>query len=154
MEASKILAAAAVLLILLTASGCGERVAESGLRTCRMRIGDRTFTLEIADNSRTRARGLMHRESMPEDWGMIFVFAEDAPRSFYMKNTLIPLDILYVNAAGEVVSIHQMQPLDERSVLSEAPAKWAIELNQGVAARVGVKKGDVLTIPREAGGPR
>jgi uncharacterized protein len=77
---------------------------------------------------------------MAPDRGMIFVFRDEGVRFFYMRNTLIPLDIIYVNAAGRVVSVKQMWPLDETSVSSEFPAQYAIELNKGVAAaaRVGV----------------
>ena len=81
---------------------------------------------------------------------MLFVFPDEAPRSFWMRNTLIPLDIVYLDAAGKVVSISRMKPLDETGVPSLGPAKYAIEMNKGAAARSGVKVGDVLTIPANA----
>ena len=70
-----------------------------------------------------------------------------------MKNTRIPLDIIFVNAAGVVVSVKQMRPYDVSTVYTDAPAKWAIELNQGKAAEAGVKVGDQLTIPESARNP-
>ena len=115
----------------------------------RMPIGGETFTLEIADDDREQEWGLMARASMPADRGMIFVFPNESPRSFWMKNTLIPLDILYVDATGRVVSVKQMKPKELTPVPSDGPAMYAIELNQGAAARAGVKAGDVLTIPGE-----
>ena len=121
-----------------------------GLPTTVMQIGSERFTLEIADDDTERATGLMNRKSMPADHGMIFVFPGEDRLSFYMKNTYIPLDIVYADAAGRVVSIHAMQPLDLRSVPARGPAKYAIELNQGTAARVGLKPGDQLQIPPEA----
>ena len=115
----------------------------------RMPIGGETFTLEIADDGREQQWGLMARASMPADRGMIFVFGDESPRAFWMENTLIPLDILYLDATGRVVSVKQMKPRDRTPVPSDGPAMYAIELNQGAAARAGVKAGDVLTIPAE-----
>jgi uncharacterized membrane protein (UPF0127 family) len=120
------------------------------LPTTTMRIGSEQFTLEVADEDKEREVGLMNRRSMPGNHGMIFVFPREERLSFYMKNTLIPLDILYLDADGDVVSIHQMQPLDLTSIPSRAPAKYAIELNLGTAARLGLKPGDRLEIPRDA----
>ena len=90
---------------------------------------------------------------------MVFVFRDDKPLSFYMKNTLIPLDIIYVNSAGNVVSIHRMEPqaLDARGAYlttpSGAPAKYAIELNAGAAGAAGVKVGDHLEFPPQVKDP-
>jgi uncharacterized protein len=95
--------------------------------------------------------GLMNRQSMPANHGMVFVFPSEQRLSFYMRNTLIPLDILYLDQEGAVVSIHPMQPLDLRGVpVRGGLAKYAIELNQGAAARVGVRPGDRLQVPPEA----
>ena len=115
--------------------------------TVRMQIGSETFTLEIADTEDEQEVGLMGRESMPPDHGMIFVFEDSRQRGFWMKNTLIPLDIIYVDASGRVVSVKQMAPRDLTAVKSGRPAMYAIELNQGAAARVGVQAGDLVTIP-------
>jgi uncharacterized membrane protein (UPF0127 family) len=86
---------------------------------------------------------------MPEDHGMIFVFKDAHPQSFWMKNTRIPLDILYLDAAGKVVSIHRMEPYVERGTHSKADAKFAIELNAGQAAAAKVKEGDVIALPEQ-----
>jgi len=117
--------------------------------TTRMRIGSKTFTLEIAERPSEQERGLMHRRSMPADRGMIFVFEDAEERAFWMKNTLIPLDILYLAADGRVISIKHMAPLDVRGVPSDGPAMYAIELNLSAAEQAGVKPGDRLTIPPE-----
>jgi uncharacterized protein len=118
-----------------------------GLPTMNLPIGPTTFTLEVADTDPLRERGLMFRTSMPEDHGMIFVFPEERDRGFWMENTLIPLDILYLDAKGTVVSIKTMKPKDRTSVPSDGPAMYAIELNAGVAAKTGVKPGDVIPLP-------
>ena len=115
--------------------------------TVRMQIGNQSFTLEVAATPKAQQLGLMHRQSMPADWGMIFVFPEERQLGFWMKNTLIPLDIIYLDRDSKVVSIRQMKPLDETSVPSGAPAMYAIELNEGAAAKAGVKVGDVLEVP-------
>lgn len=130
------------------------REYEPVLRTVQMQIGNRLFTLEVAENDDDRARGLMHREWMPADHGMIFVFDREQRMGFWMKNTLIPLDILYVSETGRVVTIAQMKPLDLNPAPSRAPAKYAIELNAGTAKEVGVEVGDVIKIPEAARDPR
>ncbi len=140
------------LALALAAPSCKteqqDRQAEQG--TVRMRLGKETFTLEVAATDRARQIGLMHRKSLPQDRGMLFVFADEQQRSFWMKNTHIPLDIIYADASGKVVSIKPMKPLDETGVPSDGPAKYAVELNQGAAKRAGVTVGDVLAIPAEA----
>jgi uncharacterized protein len=138
-----------VTLAILLASSCQNQQQESEpmLPTTTMQIGDKTFTLEIADTEELRQRGLMYRDSMPADHGMIFVFEEEDHLSFYMRNTRIPLDIIYLDRSGKVVSIHPMKPHDLTSVRSGKPAQYAIELNRGAAADVGVKVGDVLKLP-------
>jgi uncharacterized membrane protein (UPF0127 family) len=136
---------------LAAAGGCGNGSATSAtLPTVPMKIGSKTFTLEIANDTLEREKGLMRRDSMPADHGMIFVFAGEERLGFYMKNTRIPLDIIFLNANGVVVSIKQMRPYDVSTTYTDAPAKWAIELNQGQAAASGVKVGDQLTIPETA----
>ena len=115
-----------------------------------VKLGSETFKVEVAATERARQLGLMHRKSMPQDRGMLFVFADERELSFWMKNTHIPLDIVYADRNGKVVSIKQMQPLDESAVPSDGPSKYAIEINQGAAARAGVKVGDVISIPEEA----
>ena len=119
-------------------------------RKVAMDIGGQTFILEVAATDADRQRGLMHRKSMAADRGMIFIFPEEARRSFWMRNTLIPLDIIYVDAFGKVVHVAQMKPLDETGTPSGWPAKYAIELNEGTAKRLNVVPGNMLRIPTDA----
>lgn len=140
-----------LLLLASLVTGCAERGPASGLATVPVRIGSETFTLEIANTTASRETGLMRRDSMPSDHGMIFVFDRARSLNFWMKNTRIPLDILYLDEGGQVVSIHQMKPYDTKTETRSArPAKYAIELNVGRAAEAGVKVGDVLKIPASA----
>ncbi|HWB53657.1 MAG TPA: DUF192 domain-containing protein [Tepidisphaeraceae bacterium] len=138
------------VLALVLLGGCAATQPADGLPTVQMTIGSRTYTLEIANTVATQERGLMRRDSMPSDHGMIFVFATEGPRSFWMHNTRFDLDIIYIAASGKIVSIKHMKAYDETSVPSDGPVKYAIELNAGQAALTGVKPGDVLSIPAAA----
>ena len=137
-----------VFAVLAPPGGC-RRKPVSDLATVRMQIGKDTFTLEVADTEPVRQYGLMHRDSMPSDHGMLFVFPDERRLGFWMKNTRIPLDIIYVDASGKVVSIHQMKPYDLRTTKSDGPAKYAIEMNEGRAAATGIKPGDQVQIPKD-----
>jgi uncharacterized protein len=146
-----------LMLIALVAApalaGCREsprkEAAPAGVETVRVQIGNETFALEIADSLEEHKRGLMFRDTMPADHGMIFLFSGERERKFWMKDTLIPLDILYLDAGARVVSIKSMKARDLTPVPSDGPAKYAIELNDGAAARSGVRRGDTLTLPPE-----
>ena len=129
------------LALLGAVGGCDSKSAANGngLATVRMPVGSETFTLEVADTDALRQKGLMRRDSMAKDRGMIFVFPDEAERSFWMKNTRIPLDIIYLDAKGRVVSIKQMKPYDLGGTPSDGAAKYAIELNLGRAGAAGVK---------------
>jgi uncharacterized membrane protein (UPF0127 family) len=129
-----------------------ENAAATNLRHT-LNLNGHPITVELAATKDSRNLGLMYRKSMPADAGMIFVFKDEKPLSFWMRNTQIPLDIVYINASGKIVSIKQMKPLDETGVPSDYPAKMALELNLGTAERLGVKVGDVLNIPPEIQNP-
>jgi uncharacterized membrane protein (UPF0127 family) len=107
--------------------------------------------VEIADDDPERQRGLMERTELAENAGMLFVFEEEQPRSFWMRNTLIPLSIAYISADGIIVDIQDMQPLDETSRPSAAPAQYALEVNQGFFAERGIGVGEVVELPGRPG---
>ena len=113
-------------------------------------LGGRTFSVEIADTAETQALGLMFRDTMPDDEGMIFIFPNEAPRSFWMKNTRIPLDIMYFDKDLKMVSISADTPPCKvsrcPSYPSTKPAMYVFELNAGMAAELGVGPGAVLTL--------
>jgi uncharacterized membrane protein (UPF0127 family) len=113
-------------------------------------LGGRTFSVEIADTQAKHQLGLMFRDSMPADHGMIFIFADEAPRSFWMKNTRIPLDIMYFDKDLKLVGLSADTPPCKVSRCpaypSIAPAKYVLELNAGIAASLGVGLGDKLTL--------
>ena len=105
-----------------------------------------TIEVEFAKNDEERALGLMYRSSMDEHQGMWFIFPEEAPRSFYMRNTEIPLDIIYLDKDKKVVSIAKnARPYDETSLPSEKPAMYVLEINGGLSDKLGLTKGDRMT---------
>lgn len=151
-----------LLLILLLCSG-RHALGNGAARPTHwpVMIGSFAFAhLELALTESEQVHGLMHRQSLPDDGGMIFVFANDKVRAFWMKNTLIELDILYLDKDGRVVSIHTMKPekpqqpeendlayeLRLPSYYSQAPARFAIELKGGQAQMAGCKVGDLIEI--------
>ncbi len=103
--------------------------------------------VEIADDDDERQRGLMGRTELAENAGMLFVYEAEQPRSFWMKDTLIPLSIAYIAAEGWIVDIQDMQPLDETSYSSAEPARYALEVNQGFFREQGIQVGDRLDLP-------
>jgi hypothetical protein len=124
-----------------------DRPPTSNLPTTSMTIGKKTYTLEIAAREADRDHGLMQRDSMPSDHGMIFVFPDRQMRNFWMKNTRIPLDIIFLDSDGSIVSIHHMEPYKLDNVPSDLPAQYAIELNAGQAGEAGVKFDDIVKLP-------
>jgi uncharacterized protein len=138
---------ALLLTSLFVLSGCGKNQPKSNLPMITLQIGRQTFTLEVADTEPVRETGLMNRDSMPANHGMLFVFDDEIAREFWMKNTRIPLDILFVDSNGKIVSIKSMKPYDLNTTPSDAPARFAIELNKGAADSAGIQVGDQLNIP-------
>lgn len=104
-------------------------------------IGGHKIFVELAPTEDERSRGLMHRPRMSRDHGMLFLYTTDATRSFYMRNTLIPLSIAYIRDARTIVDILDMKPLDETSILSTAPARFALETNLGWFKEHGIAPG-------------
>jgi len=137
----------ALVCLMAITGGCATRTA-GDLKVIQTQIGNETFKLEVADTDPTREKGLMQRDDMPADHGMLFVFDDESPRAFWMKNTRIPLDILFIDGTKHVISIQQMKAYDLSSTRSGGPAKYAIELNEGAAARAGAKVGDVIMLPK------
>ena len=113
------------------------------------------FTVEVAESQEKQALGLMFRESMPDDHGMVFIFPAEGMRSFWMKNTRIPLDIMYFDKELRMVSVSaDTPPCKVRrcpSYPSKGPAMYVLELNAGMAAKLGVGEGDVLNQPAQHG---
>jgi len=106
--------------------------------------------IEIADDDYQIQTGLMYRKSMLNSQGMLFTFTEEAPRSFYMKNTEFALDIIFIDSKNKVVSIQKnAKPLDESSLPSEGPAQYVLEINAGLTDTWNLKKGDSISFTKK-----
>ena len=122
-----------VLLIAIISLGCG--ITSSAEEKQALTINDQTFQITVRDTPAERAQGLMHRPSMPENEGMWFVFDDPGIYSFWMKNTLIPLDIIWVDEAFVIVDIQAAAPCpitadDCPRYTPKARAQYVLELNQ------------------------
>ncbi len=105
--------------------------------------------IEFAENEYQIQTGLMYRESMEDKQGMLFIFPEEAPRSFYMKNTKFSLDIIFIDSENKVVSIQKnAQPLDESSLPSEGPAQYVLEVNAKLTDIWNLKPGDSISFSK------
>ncbi|NIP18259.1 MAG: DUF192 domain-containing protein [Xanthomonadales bacterium] len=135
-----------LLLLSLAVLACGACAADQAY----VELKGRRFSVEIADDDGERGLGLMFRDSMPADHGMLFIFPGEAYRSFWMKNTRIPLDILYFNRELELVSVAEnARPCRVArcpGYPSEGPAQYVLELNAGMASEIGVSAGDALVL--------
>jgi uncharacterized membrane protein (UPF0127 family) len=111
--------------------------------------GEVEVRVEIADDTSEQMRGFMHRTALAEDRGMLFVFPDEQIRSFWMKNTLIPLSIAYIDSEGRIVDIQDMKSLDDDPphYVSAEPARYALEVNQGFFEERGMKVGDRAELP-------
>lgn len=115
-------------------------------------INEVTFQVSLAEDDNSRAMGLMYKKSLPPNAGMLFIFPDSRPRAFWMKNTLIPLDILYFNHNKILVSIQADVPPCRNTTSrcpnypSEKPAQYVLEINAGLADKYGFKVGDELIL--------
>ncbi len=131
------------IALLLILAGCGKDPT-------RIELAGETFRVEVAEDDTSRARGLMGREDLAADRGMLFVYERSAPRAFWMKNTRIPLDILYLDSDFRIVALSLDTPpcrvADCPSYPSGEPAQYVLEVNAGTVERLGVEVGDRVRI--------
>ncbi len=112
------------------------------LPTTSLTLGSATVHVEIAATPENRNRGLMFRESLPPDHGMLFVFEQDTTQCFWMKNTPLPLTIAFVDAQGHIINMRDMQPYSEATHCPAAPMRYALEMPQGWFLQYGIKAGE------------
>ncbi|MCV0396802.1 MAG: DUF192 domain-containing protein [Rhizobiaceae bacterium] len=112
-------------------------------------FGPRRFSIEIADDPTERARGLMFRESMPDDRGMLFVFDATRPVGFWMRNTPMPLDLVFIGEDGVVRAILPGEPLSDDTISPGpgVPIRFVLELKRGTAKAAGIREGTRLVHP-------
>jgi uncharacterized protein len=100
------------------------------------------FDIEVAVSPEEIGRGLMFRDHLPENSGMLFIFSNDETRHFWMKNTLIPLDMVFIDSSLRVVTVHaRAKPRDEKVISSKEKARYVLEVNGGKAGRCGIVPG-------------
>lgn len=138
--------AACLLLVACTA-------AEDRLTIVKADGTRHSFSVELVDTDESRARGLMYRTDLADDAGMLFDFLSERPVSFWMMNTYIPLDMIFVAADGTVRNIHaNARPHDRTSIPSDGPVRFVLEIPGGRAAELGLAAGDRMEHPRVGSG--
>jgi uncharacterized protein len=138
----------------LVFSGCQPKATQAtpfGLRIAELKISNVPITVEVADTPQASENGLMFRDSLPEDHGMLFIFDQPKKASFWMRNTKIPLSIAYADSDGKILEIKSMNPLDETVEPSRSDeVDYALEVNQGWFTRHGITSGAKIDgIPRK-----
>ena len=111
------------------------------LPTVQLNAGMHIIRAEVAADFSTRAQGLMHRKSLGQNDGMLFVFDEAAIHCMWMKNTLIPLSVAFLDERGAIINIEDMRPHSEESHCAARPARYALEMSRGWFAQRGIKPG-------------
>ena len=135
-----------LVLVATLLAGCSNAESRLVLHTDK---GDFPFTVEIADDGAERAEGLMFRDSLAPDAGMLFDYGEEQMTSFWMQNTLIPLDMIFIGADGVVKNVHvNAKPLDTTGIPSGVPVRFVLEIPGGRSKEIGLKDGDKMDHPR------
>ena len=129
--------------VLLGGLSCHQKF-NSELPVIELSLNGRRIVAEVANTIPTLSAGLMFRTEMGENNGMLFVFKDSEKRAFWMKNTLIPLSIAFIDAKGKIENIAEMPPKTERLFYSDGPARFALEMNAGWFGKNGLKSGDFV----------
>ncbi|MEP7154914.1 MAG: DUF192 domain-containing protein [Betaproteobacteria bacterium] len=116
----------------------------ASLTTIALKVGNQSVHAEIAANDEARQKGLMFREKMQKNEGMLFVFPEIAYHAMWMRNTPLPLSVAFMDPAGKIVSIHEMLPYTEITHQAAGPARYALEMNAEWFSKNQVKVGDTI----------
>lgn len=117
---------------------------QTGLLTMILKVGNQNVRADIVNTEPTRQFGLMFRQKMAKDEGMLFIFPEIGYHAMWMRNTLIPLSVAYMDERGAIVSIHEMQPLSDAAHQAAGPARYALEMNAKWFSTNKVKVGDII----------
>jgi uncharacterized membrane protein (UPF0127 family) len=133
---------------------CGAWTAHAQMPVVTLGAGIHIVRAEVANTNETRTQGLMFRRSLGPNDGMLFVFPRDEQYCMWMKNTLIPLSVAFIDVRGQIVSIHDMQPHSEQSHCATAPSRYALEMNSGWFRAKGVQRGTRLSGIDKAPAPR
>jgi hypothetical protein len=138
---------ASILFLALSSAAAQSAPAaptQTALPITQLTAGIHLISAEVADNNATRARGLMFRERLQPNHGMLFIFDDRAIHCMWMRNTLIPLSVAFVADDGEIVNIEDMEPRTETSHCARRPVRYALEMEQGWFAKRGIRTGTRL----------
>lgn len=140
------------LITLLFGVMCAGAAAADSCRADQVYLrgdwGQARFAVEVADDAESRAQGLMHVESMPQSKGMLFIYPFPREVGFWMKNTLIPLDMIFLDETGTVIKVHENAvPHDERPIMGEGPVLVVLEVNGGLTGQIGITPGSEMRHP-------
>ncbi len=147
-----IAAARAAVAAALIALGQGSALAQDmpmilPVDPVPLTVDDKSFTIEIADAPDERARGLMFRQTMADDHGMLFIFENTRPVGFWMKNTPMPLDLIFVGEDGKVRAVLPGEPFSTAPIGPKEPVRFVLEVKRGIAAKAGIDAGDRMSHP-------
>lgn len=140
------------MLSLLWVACCG--LAHAEMPRMNLNIGMYRIDAEVAADQPNRMQGLMHRRSMAQHQGMLFVFPEVAIHCMWMRNTFLPLSVAFLDEAGKILNVEDMQPQTENNHCAARPARYALEMNQGWFASKKIKPGTVIQGLDKAPAPR
>jgi uncharacterized protein len=141
------------LLALALFAQASAIAAGTGTLVLKTETGDHNFNIEVATTRKEQALGLMFRRSLPENAGMLFVYKRPQPVAMWMKNTLIPLDMVFIAPDGRVLRIEtNTEPFSTAVIRSEGAVSAVLELNAGQADKIGLKRGDKVVYPGLAAG--
>lgn len=121
-----------------------ESIPTPALPAITLKVSGQTVHAEVAATDETRQKGLMFREKMAKNDGMLFVFPDIAYHAMWMRNTPLPLAVAFMDQSGKIVSIHEMQPHTETSHQAAGPARYALEMNSQWFAKNNIKAGDTI----------
>jgi uncharacterized membrane protein (UPF0127 family) len=142
----RLAAGAGIALILLLPPGADA--AGNGTLVLKTDSGPHSFTIEVATTNGERALGLMYRRALPADAGMLFLYDTPQPLTMWMRNTIIPLDMIFIGADGKVHRIEShTEPFSTQIISSDGDVKGVLEVNAGTAAAIGLKAGDQVVYP-------
>lgn len=130
------------LAALLAALAAGA--SAQSLPVMELSAGFHRIEAEVAANNPDRMQGLMQRKAMPQQHGMLFVFPQEAQHCMWMKNTLLPLSVAFLDASGHILNIEEMKPQTEDNHCAARPARYALEMNTGWFTQRGLKSGDTV----------
>ncbi|MCZ4346237.1 DUF192 domain-containing protein [Devosia neptuniae] len=140
-----VLRRAGALLAVLAVAAPLAACSDEGRLVLHTSTGEHAFNVEVVDTPETRAKGLMFVQDLADDAGMLFDFKQEREVSFWMRNTFIPLDMIFVGADGVVKTIHvNARPQDPTSIPSNVPVQFVLEIPGGRSVELGLKPGDTM----------